>query len=59
MNKSTAIFLVVIVIMAALVLFVFDTSESGPAYSAISTGVRGTSLLFDTLQTMDYPVRMS
>lgn len=59
MKKSNIIFLLIIIIMSALVLFVFNAASDGPAYASFSTGRHGTSLLYDTLQLMDYPVRVS
>ena len=55
---SKTIFPFVIVVLAATILFVFDSNDGGgPAYVSFSTGERGASLFFDTLRHMGYPVR--
>ena len=59
MKTSTIVFLAIIILLAALVIFFFDDSGDGPPYSAFSTDENGTSLLFDTLRRMNYPVRIS
>jgi len=58
MKKSNIIFLVTIILMAAVVLYIFDTPGDGPDYAAATTGRYGVSLFFDTLRHMDYPVRV-
>jgi len=50
---------VIIVIIAAVVLYVFSSDDSGPEFRASTTGERGVSLLYDTLQYMGYPVGVS
>ena len=60
MNKfKTLILPAVIVIIAVVVLHVFSSDDSGPAFRASTTGERGASLLYDTLQYMGYPVGVS
>jgi len=55
---SKTIFPIIVVVLAAVVLFVFDNNDSDcPAYVSFSTGERGASLFFDTLRHMGYPVR--
>ena len=57
---SKFIFPFIIVVLATVVLYVFDDNDgSAPGYVSFSTGERGTSLFFDTLQHMGYPVGQS
>jgi len=60
MRKRSGLLLpAIIVIIAAVVLYVFDRSEDELPFVSSSTGVHGASLLFDTLQHMGYPVSAS
>ncbi|MCL2372794.1 MAG: DUF4350 domain-containing protein [Defluviitaleaceae bacterium] len=59
MKKQNTVFLMLVVIIAFLVLFIFDTGDTAPAYSAISTNETGSSLLYDTLRYMGHPVQLS
>jgi len=58
-KTSKIIFVAAIVAIAAVVLFVFNANSDGPIHSAITTGERGVSLLYDTLRHMGYPARIS
>ncbi|MCL2363260.1 MAG: DUF4350 domain-containing protein [Defluviitaleaceae bacterium] len=51
--------LIAIVLGAAVFLVMRADNGDGPPYSPFLTDEPGTSLLFDTLQHMGYPVRMS
>jgi len=59
MKKQNTVFLILVIIIAMLVLFIFDTEDTAPRYSAISTSENGSSLLFDTLRHMGHPVQIS
>ena len=59
MKTSTIIFLTVIVIMGAAVLYIFDPPGNDAAFSAFSRNEHGTGLLFDTLRHMGYPANIS
>jgi hypothetical protein len=52
------VFPAIVVIFAIGISYFLDTGDGTP-YSASSTGERGTSLIFDTLRNMGYPVRRS
>lgn len=56
MDRVNIIFISVIVIIAAFMLYIFDADDGGVTYASFSTGERGTSVFFDTLQHMGYPV---
>ena len=49
----------IIVIIAAVILYVFSSDFEGRPFAAYTTGERGTSLLYDTLRHMGYPARIS
>jgi len=61
MRKKIIILISVIVVLAlaAAIYFITNDPSSGPPYTSSSTGYQGTSLLFDTLQHMGYPVGRS
>lgn len=59
-KSSKIIFPAIIVVLGILVLYFFGQGGSdGQAFMSSNTGVRGTSLFFDTLQHMGYPVGVS
>jgi hypothetical protein len=49
----------VLVVVASAVFLTFNQNDSNPSYAPFSTGETGTSLFFDTLRLMGYPVRIS
>jgi len=55
---SKTLILIIIILGAAIFLVLQTDSGDGPPYSPFLTDEPGTSLLFDTLQHMGYPVRM-
>jgi len=59
MGKHSWILLTVIVVLAAVVLFIFASDNDDAMYVSFSAGEGGTSLLFDTLEHMSYPVAIS
>jgi len=59
MSKHSWILLAAIVLAAAVILSIFGSNDDGAAYVSSSRGVGGTSLLFDTLEHMGYPVAVS
>ena len=59
LSRTTIVVLIIIIVVAAVVISIFGgNNENGPAFSVISTADNGTSLLYDTLKHMDYPVRI-
>lgn len=58
MRKAAVAIPVLIIVIAFVLTYFIDTGDRA-AYSSFSTGGHGTSLLFDTLRYMDYPVRTS
>ena len=56
---SKIIFPAIIVILGIAVLHFFNNDTQGGVFTASNTGVRGTSLFFDTLQHMGYPVSIT
>jgi len=55
-KRGKTIILVIIVTAAAIFAFVEGDDGSGPAYAPYNTGEIGTSLFYDTLRRMGYPV---
>jgi len=49
----------IIVAVAVGILYMSQSTDGGPSYSSITTGNLGTSLLYDTLSHMGYPVARS
>jgi len=59
MPKWGKTLILIIIILGAAIFFVLQTDNGdGPPYSPFLTDGPGTSLLFDTLRHMGYPVRM-
>ena len=58
-NLGKIIVPALIVIIAAIVLHVFNGNHDGDSFAVNTTGERGASLLYDTLRHMGYPARVS
>ena len=55
----TLLFPAILVLIALVVLQVVDTTDEGPPFVHNTLGQQGSSLLFDTLRHMGYPVAVS
>ncbi|MCL2203338.1 MAG: DUF4350 domain-containing protein [Defluviitaleaceae bacterium] len=57
-KRGKSFILVLIVVAAAVFVFVRSDDVSGPMYSPFSTAEAGTRLFYDTLRHMGYPVQI-
>ena len=58
-RPSNWIFIAIIIVCAVVVIYIFDDNTEEPAHVVSSFGRTGVSLLFDTLNHMNYPVQIS